>query len=472
MKKKAVAVLLICVLILPYAPVSAAGNPAYAALIAETPVYVESLAIGDIYGYFRNAGTDEILDVQKCNYVYGEVTVNGSAVLCHVYMRTFEITDAQSYSASDIPTLTQQTLKEVKDAVCDKYLKCIAKTYYLRISYTADENTGGIASMTVKVFIACGEKTEDRTELRAGYIAEIAEELSALDTKERFLKMNELMLDGRFSYDVELNNRSSVVDLVAGGKGVCEEYAGFTALLLDAQGYENKIVTGQVGGVPHMWNMVKVEDRVYHLDILQNGPVDAEGRHVIVTRDYLLVSEETIEKTHAVSEQYKDYSSLALYDYVFDGYPESMDGSLEKDGVTYLPGVPDGLTVADLQELLQTGAFMRVFKDGEQLEEAAAVFTGCTADIYVNGKSLYSFVICVKGDTDGDGAVSEADLSGIAGILLGDDSEPVSEAVLLAADINGDGVVSVTDAVTVYDAIYGGPQTEPEEPGTEEVTGT
>ncbi len=464
MKKRAVIILLICALIGAAIPVSAEGTQAYTVLASEEPVYVEHIEFNGLYGFFRDADTDGILDPSKCNYTYGEVTVGGFAVLCHVYMRTFDITDASRFSQTDISDLTQKTLKDIKDAVADKYLKCITKTYYLRLAYTADETTGEIASMTVKIFFACGEKTEDRAELRSTYIGPLAEELAALDTGERFIKLNGLILDGRFRYDVDLQSRSSVVGFVSSGIGVCEEYAGFTALMLDALGYENRIVTGTVNGVLHMWNVVKIEDRVYHLDILQNGPVDAEGRHISAGRDYLLVSEATVGRTHTVADIYKDLSSLALYDYVFDGYPESFEGSVERNGALYLPDVPAGTAVSGLCDLLSGGGFIRIFDNGEELGADAVVSTGCTADIYVNGKTLGVCTVCVDGDLFGDGAADEADLDEIIRIVMERDEENCAETVFFAADMNGDGAVTVTDAVALYDAVFV-KEPEPEDTG-------
>ncbi len=471
MRKKALSLLLVCFLIFTAIPVSAEANQAYAVLADEEPVYVESLSYKDIYGFFRDADTDRILDPSECNYTYGEVTVGGSAVLCHVYMRTFDITDASDYLQTDVPMLTQKTLRDVKDAVADKYLKCIAKTYYLRLSYVADELTGGIVSMTVKVFFACGEKTEDRAELKTGYIAPIAEELSALDMRDRFLSVNDLILDGRFSYDTGLNNRSSVVDFVKGGEGVCEEYAGFTSLLLDALGYENRIITGTVNGVPHMWNLVEADGRTYHLDILQDGPVDENGNHVSVNREYLLVSEETIEKTHTVSPFYKPLSSLAVYDYVFDGYPVAIGGTVEKNGVNYLPYTPRSITVSELCELLDGRGFIRIFAGDEQLGGEDAVRTGCTADIFVNGKTIDSCVISVEGDCGGDGAAGEDDLTEIISVIIENKAEEIPGEVFFAADMNRDGRVTVTDAVIAYDTVYKEVPDEEPEPPDMEVTG-
>ena len=323
-KNRIVSAVLVVIIILLSLPVSAAGSPAYNALAEQEPVYQRELTLAGLEEYYYKSSTDELLDPSQNNYMYGEVSVGGVAELCHVYMRTFLINDLSDLSVNDLEALAKRIVSFVKTSASEKYLKCIAKTYNARISGVTKREDGRIDSVTVKIFIACGEKTEDRTALRNGYIADIASSLRPLDDGERFLRMNELVLDGRFRYDMSYRHRCSAAALVADGMGVCEEYAGFTSLLLDALGYENYIITGTVGSIPHMWNLVRVDGRLYHLDILHDGPVNESGVHTSVERTFLLVSEKTVMTTHMPAEQYAALSSQAQNDYVFDGYPGSI----------------------------------------------------------------------------------------------------------------------------------------------------
>ena len=451
--KKAIAVLLAAAAVLLSIPVTAAGSHAYNELTDQEPVYEREVTLQELEEYYITATTDEILDPAECNYTYGEVLVGGVAELCHVYMRTFIITDVSDLTVDDMEDLAKRIVSFVKRSSSAKYLKCIAKTYNARIS-SVILGPGGVAdSVTVKIFIACGEKTEDRAELKQGYIADIAAELAPLPDRDRFLRLNELILDGRFRYDMSYRHRCSAVTLVKEGIGVCEEYAGFTSLVLDALGYENSIITGDVGGVPHMWNLVTINGRVYHLDILHDGPVNAEGVHTSVLRTNLLVSEKTITATHNVAESYTDASALAFYDYIFEGYPEELPYTDEINGVRYVTALKSGMTAEEVDKQFDAEGFLRITYDNVELFSDELAGSGCEIDIYVNGEVLKTYVLCVKGDNDGDGIITENDVSAVAGYLLKDDVSDYSDLFVLSSDLDGSGKLTLTDLILLADAV-------------------
>lgn len=458
-RNRIIAAVLSFVIVLLSVPVCAAGSPAYNELAEQEPVFQRELTLAELEEYYMNVSTDELLDPAECNYIYGEVSVGGVAEFCHVYMRTFLITDVTDLSVYDLEALAKRIVSFVKNSASVKYLKCIAKTYNARISGVTQRDDGKIDSFTVKIFVSCGEKTEDRLALKNGYIADIADTLRPLGDGERFLSLNALMLDGRFRYDMTYRHRCSAVALVEDGLGVCEEYAGFTSLVLDALGYENYIITGEVGGIPHMWNMVNVDGRFYHLDILHNGPVDETGTHTSVERTYLLVSEQTVTATHVVSEQYISYSSRALYDYVLDGYPESIPGTVENYGARYVAAAPM-TTAGMMSELLSSGNFITFERDGTALLPEDVVGTGCVARLVVNGRQLDSCGVYVAGDVDGDGALTDNDEKALITALLSTDPGYLQGEFAAAADMNGDGAISVTDLVILHDALNGNAEEE------------
>lgn len=468
--KKMIAVLLAAAALLLCIPVSAAGSPAYNELARQDPVYEREVTLAELEEYFMTAGTDEILDPAECNYTYGEVYVGGIAEFCHVYMRTFTVTDVSDLTIYDMEALAKRIVSFVKKSSAAKYMKCIAKTYNARISSVVQGPGGVTDSVTVKVFIACGEKTEERAELKQGYVAELAEELRPLSDDERFIKLNELMLDGRFVYDMSYRHRCSAVALVKEGVGVCEEYAGFTSLVLDALGYENSIITGDVGGIPHMWNLVTINGRVYHLDILHNGPIDENGVHTSVQRTYLLVSERAVTATHNIGKSYTDQSSLAFYDYVFEGYPKELLGAFERNGKLYVLSGKAGMTTSDIEEQFGAQGFLRVTNDNGELAADDKAGSGCSVEIYVNGAVLASYTLCVKADTDGDGYVTDNDAFGTALYLLADDVSEYSDLFVMSADLDGDGKITLIDLIMTADGIGDGQKenSKEETPETEE----
>ena len=467
--RRLTALILVIASVLFTLPVYAAESPAYNDLSKQEPVTQRYVTLAELEDFYTSSSSDAILDPAENNYLYGEVSVSGVAELCHVYMRTFVITDVADASVPGLEALAKRIVSCVKNSSATKYIKCIAKTYNARISRVVSDGSGTQNAVTVKIFIACGEKTEDRQQLINGYIRDIANELSPLSDGERFIRLNELMLDGRFRYDMTYKHRCSAVALVNEGIGVCEEYAGFTSLMLDALGYENSLVTGEVGGIPHIWNLVKVKDRLYHLDILHNGPVDASGKHTQVLRSYLLVSEETVSKTHTVAEQHREKSKEAIYDYVFDGYPTSLEGAVRAGGKSYIITDARSVSAAELTE--QYGAeFLRISKNGRTLENEDRAGSGALIEIVVNGEAVVSYSLCLKGDIDGDGDITDVDEELLSEYLLAEDTGRYGDLFVLSSDMDGNGALSIKDLVLLYDkatSASDGQDEQPDQPAEE-----
>lgn len=66
-----------------------------------------------------------------------------------------------------------------------------------------------------------------------------------------------------------------------------------------------------------------------------------------------------------------------------------------------------------------------------------------------------SYTIIIFGDLNGDGIITATDNVTLKGELSGSDPIDVDSAVYFAADLNGDGTISSTDAVTVKSILSG-----------------
>ncbi len=68
-------------------------------------------------------------------------------------------------------------------------------------------------------------------------------------------------------YD-DYQERYSAYDALK-GRSTCQGYALLTYLMLKETGIENQIISGQLDGQSHAWNLVKVDGYWYHLDLTQ-----------------------------------------------------------------------------------------------------------------------------------------------------------------------------------------------------------
>ena len=98
--------------------------------------------------------------------------------------------------------------------------------------------------------------------------------------------------------------------IIYGNGGVCNAYATLFDLMAKEAGLETRFLTGKSlrNGEDHMWNMVKIMGKWYHIDTTWDDPVinfsekDIENLGDFVTYDYFLKSDEEIKKTRTINE--------------------------------------------------------------------------------------------------------------------------------------------------------------------------
>lgn len=128
---------------------------------------------------------------------------------------------------------------------------------------------------------------------------------------------------------------SSAYGALINGEAACEGYAKAAKLLFDAAGIESGVVSGTVddpNGNPgnHMWNVVKLGEEFYHLDLTWNDPVSDTGEQMKLYA-YFNLSDEVISRTHTdFSREYPCNSMNENYFVKTDSYFESFSQTDEK----------------------------------------------------------------------------------------------------------------------------------------------
>ncbi len=98
-------------------------------------------------------------------------------------------------------------------------------------------------------------------------MARLAQRLKGETDYDTVLNVHDYLIEN-FEYD----HRSSMenhtdIDGFKDGVMVCSGYGLAAYYLLNEAGVETRIITGIAGGGLHMWNMVKLEDKWYNLDV-------------------------------------------------------------------------------------------------------------------------------------------------------------------------------------------------------------
>ncbi|MBQ5311630.1 MAG: hypothetical protein ILP19_06265 [Oscillospiraceae bacterium] len=98
---------------------------------------------------------------------------------------------------------------------------------------------------------------------------------------------------------VDGEHADSLYGALVEGKALCEGYAKAFSYLCNLAGIENMIVTGFTD-IDHMWNMVKLGDSWYHVDIGWDKPTEALSARCpdLVLYQYFLASDSVIQNDH------------------------------------------------------------------------------------------------------------------------------------------------------------------------------
>lgn len=109
-----------------------------------------------------------------------------------------------------------------------------------------------------------------------------------------------------YSDEIELPQKSTVYGALVERSASCEGYARSMQLLLDLQGINCYIVTGEaknLAGVSggHAWNKVSIGGAWYHLDATWDDPVTEDGSH-ITSHAYFNVTDAQLNRTNEIND--------------------------------------------------------------------------------------------------------------------------------------------------------------------------
>ncbi|MGL5259184.1 MAG: transglutaminase domain-containing protein [Lachnospiraceae bacterium] len=136
-------------------------------------------------------------------------------------------------------------------------------------------------------------------------------------------------------YVLDAPDNQNICSIFLTKQSVCQGYAKATQYLLNRMGVSTIIVSGEVNGEGHAWNIVLVEGKYYHVDttwgdayFLFEDESYANNQNNSINYDYLCVTTSQILKTHKMDEiiEIPFCDALESNYYVKEGvYFESFD---------------------------------------------------------------------------------------------------------------------------------------------------
>ena len=206
-----------------------------------------------------------------------------------------------SYYKSDVLDIIRDIAKK------DDYLnRSLSKLVYERVGNRA----------TVKVTYITTKEQEEYINMELQTIVDsiITNNMSDFD---KIKIINKYLVD-RYKYDDSLVS-NNVYSALTTGKTTCQGYAMTAYKMLNLAGIENRIIIGDLDGVPHGWNLVKLDEKWYHLDVTNN---DAVG-----TDRYFLKDDKDL-RNDKFDWEANDYPECNKnYEEVLNNYKSYLDGN-------------------------------------------------------------------------------------------------------------------------------------------------
>ncbi|HEX9025392.1 MAG TPA: transglutaminase domain-containing protein [Clostridium sp.] len=228
----------------------------------------------------------------------------------------------------EIDYYNSDVLDVIKDiAQKDDYLSRSLK----RLEYEREGNRA-----TVKVtYLTTKEQEEYINKELATIVNSII--TSNMSDYDKIKTINKYIVD-RYEYDDSLLS-NNVYSALTTGKTICQGYAMTAYKMLNLAGIENKIIIGDLDGVAHGWNLVKLDGKWYHLDTTNNDVTNNKyflkndealrndgftweaNDYPICDENYEATSNSSIKRINNSNQESNNYGQPSI------GYKSHLDGN-------------------------------------------------------------------------------------------------------------------------------------------------
>ena len=212
-------------------------------------------------------------------------------------MTDFSVAYANSSSA---PILSTDTFNDfMQDIFSVDDIATSSDFDYLKLNWTSaqlkveSDRSGTVYNFSFRYLTT--DKEEAYIDQKTGDIL-ASLQLEAASDYEKVEAVNDYLVNA-ITYDSTLANKSAY-DALYSGSTICRGYGLLTYKMLSELSVPVRIITGTANGKPHAWNMVKLGDEWYNLDVTWNDSTGSDRFFLKNSEDFILhESDETNQNT-------------------------------------------------------------------------------------------------------------------------------------------------------------------------------
>ncbi len=206
----------------------------------------------------------------------------------------------QDYEVVDSDT----TMKDVEKSM-QAFFTDHPEVFYVDNEYTISTKKT-LFNSYVELNVTYTIKTKEELDAKINEVeTKINEYLSEAEGKDGFDA--ELILHDKLGQKIEYFNYEKIEDVpqechsiygaFVNGKAVCDGFSKALQILLDRKGIENILVLGTLENESHAWNLVKLDDEWYNVDLTSDKAIKDVDANIIL-HTYFNATTSKMETTH------------------------------------------------------------------------------------------------------------------------------------------------------------------------------
>lgn len=282
---------------------------------------------GDDLETWEQAARDEGLAAKTEEYYYQHLPENLREAYREIYVKLMRNEDSGNMMAS----VTVDEFWKAYYAVLSDH----PEIFWIGSSAQVEESglTGMVLSYQVEVTVPMEERALVKEKLEAeadACIGQIPEEYSDYQK----IKAVYTYIVEQTDYQSDSQDSQNIQSVLLHRASVCAGYSKAFQYILNRMGFFCTYITGTIrDGGEHGWNLIRIDDAYYHVDVTWGDPVfangaDGEGNMRSINYTYLCCTDETLFVTHVPgdsvplpvcsSDAYDYYKINGMYYETFD----------------------------------------------------------------------------------------------------------------------------------------------------------
>lgn len=199
--------------------------------------------------------------------------------------------------------------------ILENVLNSCPEFFYVEAGFSYEKSDEHVTSFTPSYTSTPAEMTSQKTFLKNEMDKIIAQVDSSWSDVEKIVFIHDYLAQN-FEYDTSFKTYDAY-NFFKSGKGVCQAYTATFAGLMKELGID--VTTASSESMKHIWNLVKVNGKWYHVDVTWDDPTT--DKFSLVSHKNLLLSDSQASSTRSTSKyHYSWVTSYNCTDTTYDNY--------------------------------------------------------------------------------------------------------------------------------------------------------